>query len=336
MPDEQGAASVETGAAEAGTGAAAETVADEVARLRRKVKIDGKETELEASEEELWNAYQHQTASRQRMTAADKASKQAQEEVRQAKALWQALQERPGALLERLSEQDQARFVASVLETPQLRQHLERRYADEIEYAQLPEEEKRQRELDRREATLREREAAYAQQTEAAQVEQLVPMFQKEFATAFGKALETAGLPANDETIGEMAAGVQGLGEAGEAVTPERLEEVAATVRDRLAQRRREHLLGLDKTSRMSLLSEHQEQLLADLEPEELAAVLGPHADRLRAYDLARVKAQQAEQAAAAEPAAPRPTRRHGHPEGIMTTEEFRAMRQRERYGSEG
>lgn len=179
---------------------------------RVRVKVDG--VEREVTLRDAMRDYELRAASHKRLEEAAKTRKEVEAERAQMRQLVELMRD-PAGLLSLAQELG--------VTTQALREHIEREAA-------IPEDQKRLREIERRERALKERDEAEKKAREKAQADAETKRWREQYARELSQAAEAAGMK-SPRVVQRMAQVMHSALESGVRMTA---EEAAATVREEL------------------------------------------------------------------------------------------------------
>lgn len=288
-------APAETQAADAKPADAAPPEGASAAEIRKwKIKIDGAEAEVD--EPELLRGYERAKGSHKRFEEAAKLRKEI--EAREAEfaetvSLVRDPRTRERALARLLGGDDALLDLA----TNVLSKRLEFDALPEPERKRRQQMTEREREIEAQELALAKREAEIKKRRDA-ETQQRAQALQEQFAREWPPLLKAAGVPPSRTAIARMA----------------------STMREALS-------IGVDMTAAEAAkivaeeMREEYRSLASDADPDTLAALLGPGAEKVRAAKLASVQAQPGRKPPAEQPPSARERR---EPAPAPTFEELR------------
>lgn len=188
------------------------TLSDADLGRRVRVKVDG--VEREVTLRDAMRDYELRAASHKRLEEAAKTRKEVEAERAQMRQLVELMRD-PAGLLSLAQELG--------VSTQTLREHIEREAA-------IPEDQKRLREIERRERALKERDEAEKKAREKAQADAETKRWREQYARELSQAAEAAGMK-SPRVVQRMAQVMHSALESGVRMTA---EEAAATVREEL------------------------------------------------------------------------------------------------------
>jgi hypothetical protein len=214
---------------------------------RVRVKVDG--VEREVTLRDAMRDYELRAASHKRLEEAAKTRKEVEAERAQMRQLVELMRD-PAGLLSLAQELG--------VSTQTLREHIEREAA-------IPEDQKRLREIERRERALKERDEAEKAARERAKLDAETRQHRERYRAEIVGAAKGVGLPESPAVVGRMARLMAAALDAGSPITA---EDAALTVREEL--------------------SGEVGSLLRDADPDTLRGLLGDKLDAIRKQEVAR------------------------------------------------
>lgn len=243
---------------------AVEGEAKPVAEPRRyKLKVDGAEEDVD--EDTLIGLAQ-------KGKSADKRFREASEMEKRNQAFIEAIRKDPDAVLEHMGPEAYERAILRAVNSkkPEVQKAAERAFQKLLDDANMPEDEKRRRDLDQREAKLREIEEQREKAEREAQETAAVEAARGEYMRVMPLALKAVALPVTDRTIARLAYFLDASMESEHPLTVEdAAQQVAAEYKGDVAG------------------------MLQGLDGDAILALLGDDAlKKVRAADLKRVQSQ--------------------------------------------
>lgn len=284
----------DTPAGDGGEKRASPETATEAAIRRHKVKIDG--AELEVDEPELVKSYERSKASYKRFEEAAKKLKEVEARERELTETLRMARDpkmRADALAHLLGGREELERFAQDL----IVQRLEWDALPEPERKRRSEMTERERKIADEERRIAEREAAVKKRREAELAAESERM-QAEFIKTWPDMLRKAGAPSSRHAMSRMASVMREALEVGADITP-------AEAAQRVAEEIRAEVRELASAS----------------DPDTLRSLLGDGAEKVRAAQVADVRAQPGRTPPREQPPARREPVEHRRP---MTTEELR------------
>lgn len=273
-----------SGATPKAQGSTSEMVAEAAkeAVRKHKLKVDGQE--IEVDEDELKRGYSHQKAANKILQEGKQAKKQAEQFLNMLKDKGQVL-----TALKKLGYDDKA-----------LRELSEEYLTETLKYEMLDERERKLIETEKKLRAYEEMEARQKKEAEETRLNEMKKKFSEEYSQKFVEALKESRLPANKTMVSEMAKYIHRASKIGFEMTP---QEAAKLVREDVENAHR--------------------NLYGDVDAETLAKLLGEQGlQKLRSYDVSRLKDPNAQLKTPQEQAEPQ-VRKRDHSKR-MTPQEWR------------
>jgi len=266
------------------------------------VKVEGKLEKV--NEEELLRGYSANKVATKRFQEAARIKQEAQQIIERAE---HALLTNPAGVLQQIGPEGIENAILGLLEStdPTVQAAIDRA----VKASNAGPEAKRQRELERENRLLKQQSDQYRTQHEQRQQVAQQNQIREQFTQLSSGALESAGLPANETTVRELALTYQQVFPNGEPISPETVAHAAKT-------------LANEKLPTMT------NAYLESLPPEKLAELLGP--ERLKGLTQSQIEKVKAQQSQAP---VKRPPKQAGNGSNRrFSLEELRDMRSLDRY----